>query len=271
MPVLAKTHRAHRPAVLFTYNPKVRWLARRVLPLLTIGHDVECPCCDRQFSRFISRHGVDSLCPGCLALQRHRLLVLYLLRETAVATGALAVLHIAPEEGVQAKLVQFAGADYVTLDASPSPIVSVVGDVTALPFSPDSFDLVVCSHVLEHVVDDATALREFFRVLRPGGSAVLPHPVHDDRATTFEDSTITSPRERLLAFGATDHVRVYGRDFADRVHGAGFDVARVDYLATLDRDMVRKNGLGAEGKVLYIGTKPLAGSSATPTESRASA
>ena len=191
--------------------------------------------------------------------------MLYVLRETGTASGELDVLHIAPEEGLQEKLVQIAGPGYVTLDASPSAIVSVRGDVTALPFPAGAFDLVICSHVLEHVPDDASALREFFRVLRPGGSALLPHPVHDELAATVEDPAITSPRDRLRAFGATDHVRVYGADFTDRVHAAGFDVSKVDYLATLDRQTAVKYGLGGEGKILYVTTKPLSGSGATQT------
>jgi hypothetical protein len=110
--------------------------------------------------------------------------------------------------------------------------------------------------VLEHVTDDATALREFARVLRPGRSAVLMHPVHDDLATTFEDSAITSPRERLRAFGATDHLRVYGRDFPNRVRAAGFDVLREDYVNALDAESVLRYGLGSESGMVYVATKP---------------
>jgi SAM-dependent methyltransferase len=263
VPVLATTGRSYRPAVLFTYNPKMRRVARRVLPWFYTGQSVECPCCEHLFRRFIQRYGVDSLCPGCLALQRHRLLVLYLLRETAVASGVLDVLHVAPEEGLQDKLRQIAGPGYVTLDASPTAIVSVHADVTALPFSPRSFDLVICSHVLEHVPDDARALGEFLRVLRPGGSALLLQPIHDELPATVEDPAITSPRERLRAFGATDHVRLYGRDFTDRVRSAGFDVSKVDYLAALDQQTIMKHGLGRECEAVYVATKPLSVVSAT--------
>ena len=246
--------------MLFTYSPKIRRLARRVLPLFYLGHNVECPCCERQFRRFIPRHGVDSLCPGCLALQRHRLLVLYLVRETCVPSGTLAVLHIAPEEGLQEKLTQIAGPDYVTLDASPSATVAVRGDVTALPFSPASFDLIICSHVLEHVPDDARALSELIRVLRPGGSAVLLQPVHDELEATVEDPAITSPAERRRAFGQSDHARIYGRDFPERVRAAGFEVSKLDYLAALDRQTIVMHGLGRE--FIYVATKPSPCSSA---------
>ncbi len=256
MPVLAKTHRAYRPSILFTYNPRLRLLARRVLPVLYSGGAVVCPCCDRSFRKFIPRHGVDSLCPGCLALQRHRLLILYLLRETDLATGNLDILHMAPEDGLQERFLEIAGPGYVTVDASPTTNVSVHADITALPFPDDSFDLVICSHVLEHVQDDTGALRELFRVLRPGGTAVLPHPVHEDIPMTVEDPAIVAPRDRLEMFGATDHVRVYGADFRDRVKEAGFDVSRIDYQDELDSETVRKHGLGSEGRILYVATKP---------------
>ncbi len=256
MPVLAKTHRSYRPAILFTYSPRLRRIAQTVLPPLYRGDSVECPCCDHRFRKFISRHGVDSMCPRCLALQRHRSLALYLLRETDIASGTIDVLHVAPEEGLQAKLSRATHSNYVTIDASPSPIVSVVGDVTALPFPNESFDLVICSHVLEHVQDDASALREFFRVLRPGGCALLPHPVHEDMPATIEDPEITSPSERLAMFGATDHVRVYGADFTERVQAAGFDVSRQDYHALLGDEAREKYDLGSEGRFLYIAKKP---------------
>ena len=257
MPVLAKTGKAYRPAVLFTYSPRVRRIAQAVLPLLYRGDSVECPCCDHRFRKLIPRHGVDSMCPHCLALQRHRSLALYLLRETTIASGTLDVLHVAPEEGLQKKLAATAKSTYVTVDASPSPIVSVVGDVTALPFPDGSFDLVICSHVLEHVQDDAAALGELYRVLRPGGSALLPHPVHEDMPTTIEDPEVTAPRDRLRLFGATDHVRAYGADFTARVQAAGFVVSRIDYLELFGPEASARYGLGNEGRFLYIAEKPV--------------
>jgi SAM-dependent methyltransferase len=258
MPVLARSQK-RLPAVLFTYSPRVRRVAQSVLPILYRGDSVECPCCDHRSRKFIPRHGVDSMCPHCLALQRHRSLALYLIQETDIASGTFDVLHVAPEEGLREKLVRTAKANYVTVDAEPSPIVSVVGDVTALPFPDESFDLVICSHVLEHVQDDASALRELFRVLRPGGVALLPHPVHEDIPTTIEDPAITAPSDRLRMFGATDHVRVYGADFSDRVRAAGFDVTRLDYLAMLGDEASVKYGLGSEGQFLYVATKSPSG------------
>jgi len=254
VPVFAKTD-SRLPALLFTYSPSVRRVAKATLPVLYRGVTVECPCCDHTFRGFIPRHGVDSLCPNCLGLQRHRLLALYLRNDTAVTTGTLDVLHIAPEDGLRERLSRLVGDRYVSMDASPAYEGAIVGDVTAMPFDSGSFDLVICSHVLEHVEDDAAALAEMHRVLRPGGQAILPHPVHEDQPATFEDPTITDPRKRLQAFGATDHVRVYGADFSDRVRAAGFEVRRRDYLAAFSHEEVGRYGLGSEGRFLYIATK----------------
>lgn len=239
--------------MLFTYSPLARKLAQWTLPALYRGNGLECPCCDRRFRAFIPRHGVDSMCPGCLGLQRHRLLILYVMRELALSR--LSVLHVAPEEGVQQKLKRLIPRGYVTMDASSTSIAETTGTITAIPFQPDSFDVVICSHVLEHVVEDTVALREFWRVLRPGGRALLMQPVHDELAQTVEDARITSPRDRLRAFGQHDHVRIYGRDFISRVIDAGFSVDPLDYLPKAGSDAVTRYGLGPE--TIYIATKPV--------------
>jgi SAM-dependent methyltransferase len=129
-------------------------------------------------------------------------------------------------------------------------------DVVALPFEDGTFDLVVCSHVLEHVVDDRAAMAELLRVLRPEGRALLLQPVHDELPRTIEDPTITEPAERLRAFGQRDHVRIYGRDFVPRLQETGFDVGVVDYVDSVDPETVRRCGLGPE--LIYVGTKALA-------------
>ncbi len=180
-------------------------------------------------------------------------MVVYLLRELAIGSRQLAVLHVAPEEGVQEKLRRLVGSSYVTLDASPSSTAAVHGDVTALPFESALFDLVICSHVLEHVVDDARALHEFERVLRPAGVALLMQPVHDELEATVEDRTVVSPRERRRAFGQSDHVRIYGRDFESRVRSAGFTVSKLDYVAALDEATILEHELGQE--FIYVARK----------------
>jgi hypothetical protein len=186
------------------------------------GEGVSCPCCGESFRAFADQNGKPGeRCPRCWSVSRNRFLYLYL-REEGLIDPALHVLHIAPEEGIHRHYKGSTG--YVAGDLIPSVRVRQTMTVEALPFADDCFDLVLCSHVLEHVTDDRLALREFHRVLRPGGRALLQHPILLTRATTDDDPSVTDPAERLRRFGQEDHVRLYGRDFDDRVREAGFDV-----------------------------------------------
>jgi SAM-dependent methyltransferase len=140
-----------------------------------------------------------------------------------VGRQPLDVLHYAPEPSLAAALGEAVGVRHVSIDLE-SRLADHAMDATALDFPDASFDLVICSHVLEHVPDDRRAMREMQRVLRPGGTALLQHPVVPGQAT-FEDPSITDPHERLRLFSQADHVRVYGPDISERLQGAGFDVS----------------------------------------------
>jgi SAM-dependent methyltransferase len=153
-------------------------------------------------------------------------------RETDLLTEPRSILHIAPE-GVLASLLQRPNIEYVSGDLRPGQAMEVM-DLTALPRPDHTFDAVLCNHVLEHVPDDAGALSEIHRVLRPGGVAIMQHPIDNSRAHTYEDWDATTPEDRLREFGQEDHVRVYGRDFADRLTDAGFKVTIRQYADELD-------------------------------------
>jgi SAM-dependent methyltransferase len=153
-------------------------------------------------------------------------MVLYL-RDEGLLDPALRVLHFAPEDGIWRHFRR--SPQYVTADLEPGVRVMKTMSVESLPFADASFDLLICSHVLEHVTDDRRALAEFRRVLGPEGRALLQHPVLSTLETTREDPTVTDPKERERLFWQDDHVRLYGRDFVDRVRAAGFDVEQVDY------------------------------------------
>jgi ubiquinone/menaquinone biosynthesis C-methylase UbiE len=118
-----------------------------------------------------------------------------------------------------------------------SPLAEVKGDLTALPFEDERFDVVFCNHVLEHIADDLTAMRELYRVLKPGGWGIVQVPMKADLLETYEDLSITTTAEREKHFGQYDHVRWYGReDYFTRLAQAGFvtEALRVSELFTDD-------------------------------------
>jgi SAM-dependent methyltransferase len=131
------------------------------------------------------------------------------------------VLHVAPERCFEGRLKAALGADYLTTDLL-DPHVMERMDITEIRYPDESFDVIYCSHVLEHVPDDRKAMREFRRVLKKSGWAVLLVPITTE--STVEDPSITDPAERLRLFGQDDHVRRYGPDYLDRLREAGFDV-----------------------------------------------
>lgn len=185
----------------------------------------ECPVCGRISSEFRS-FGLDprpdAQCPRCGALERHRLLWLYLSQRTNLFDGRRkTMLHVAPEECLEERFRRRLGAGYVTADLL-NPRAMVTMDVTNIQYPNHSFDVIYCSHVLEHVVDDRRAMREFRRVMKPGGWAILVVPITAER--TFEDPSVIDPAERLRVFGQEDHVRRYGPDYVDRLREAGFRV-----------------------------------------------
>ena len=235
------------------YGRRIRSAAQRVLPVLFAGRGVECPCCGGAFRAFVPRYRGDALCPRCLSLGRHRLLWLYLEREVGIGGTPARVLHFAPEEGIERRLRALQSLSYVSVDLDPSSIASVRADITAIPFPDGSFDIVLCSHVLEHVLDDGGAMSELHRVLRPGGVLYSLHPVDEDRAETFEDPSATSASDRRRLFGQHDHVRIYGRDFVGRLEQAGFAVGREWYGRSLTQEAIRRYRPGDDP--IYVCTK----------------
>ncbi len=233
-------------------RPVLQRIAGWAVPLAGVfykGHGVECPVCGRRYRRFLPYGYVTSrpnaLCPHCLALERHRLLWLYLVRETDLTTALPRTLHIAPEVCLMRHLKPLFAAhpeQYVTADLE-SPLADLHFDVQRIPLADASFDVVVCNHLLEHVADDRRALGELHRILRPGGWGILLSPVDGSRAETFEDDTITDPAERTRIFGQYDHRRIYGADYVDRLRSAGFEAEAIDYAARLGDEARRRYAL----------------------------
>lgn len=194
------------------------------------------------------------LAPGTLSLERHRLFWLYLTRETSFFTSeGLRVLHFAPEQAFLKRFKKLKHIQYTTTDLN-SPIADVTADICYLPFENDSYDFIICNHVLEHIPDHLKAMRELFRVLAPGGTAILQVPYEANRETTFEDDSIIDPKERAQLFGQYDHVRVYGMDYFDTLRSVGFTVTAIDYTSTLSEEEIDTYRL-AKGELLPVCSK----------------
>lgn len=230
-----------------------------LLGLLYIGRGRECPVCGVRRRRFLPYGYVtsreDALCPRCLALERHRLLWLWIERETDLTTARPRLLHIAPEVSLMRRFKRvYAGTgDYLTADLC-SPLAQMHFDVQQIPLADESVDAVICNHLLEHVDDDRQAMRELHRIMRRGGWGIMLSPVDESREKTFEDPAVTDPKERTRLFGQYDHRRVYGRDYADRLREAGFEVQTLHYARRFSDDDRRRYALRDEP--LYIVRRP---------------
>ena len=190
------------------------------------------------------------LSPSTLSLERHRLLWLYLKNETDFFTVDKKVLHFAPEQCFLKQFKALKNIDYTTTDLE-SPIADIKADICNLPFEDDSYDIIFCNHVLEHIPDDTKAMQELYRVLKKGGMAILQIPQEIDRETTFEDNSITDKKERAKIFGQYDHVRIYGRDYFDKLRSVGFKVDEVDYTSKLSNEDILKYCL-TRGEILPV-------------------
>lgn len=190
----------------------------------------------------------NALCPGTLSLERHRLLWLYLDRKTTFIKQSLKVLHVAPEQVFYQKFKQFQHWDYTTTDLY-SPLADVVADICNLPFEDQSFDLILCNHVLEHISDDRKAMMELYRVLKKGGTLIAQVPIDENRQITFEDNSITDPGERTQVFGQYDHLRIYGQDYYQRLASVGFSVERIFLQEDLTQEEAIRYALPQKEKI----------------------
>ena len=184
----------------------------------------------------------NALCPGTLSLERHRLLWLYLERETTFLKQELKVLHVAPEQVFYRKFKLFKHWNYTTTDLY-SPLADVIADISNLPFREDQYDLILCNHVLEHIPDDLKAMAELYRVLKKGGTLIAQVPLDENLKKTFEDKSIIDPKARAKVFGQYDHVRIYGQDYFTRLESVGFSPNIVQPQNSLTKEEIKKFAL----------------------------
>ena len=190
----------------------------------------------------------NALCPGTLSLERHRLLWLYLERETNFINNAIKVLHVAPEQVFYQKFKTFTHWEYTTTDLY-SPLAEIKADLCELPFQDNYYDLILCNHVLEHIPEDQKAMQEMYRVLKPGGTLIAQVPLEENRTETFEDNSITDKATRTEIFGQYDHVRIYGTDYYTRLESVGFDSHAIDFLKKLTSQEKQKFALPYSEKI----------------------
>jgi SAM-dependent methyltransferase len=217
------------------------------LPFRRLDTSFQCPICNHR-SKYLWISGHDepvlrnyqvigggaryATCIWCKSLDRDRLLWLYLQHYTSLLKSKHAtLLHIAPEPCIQQKLQAQLGNNYVAGDKFEKGYKYAKGkttymDITQLAMPDDVYDYIICNHVLEHIPDDAKAMTELQRVLKPGGTAILQVPFSPILPQTLEDASVTSPEARLSQYGQSDHVRLYGNDYITRLTKCGFIVAK---------------------------------------------
>ncbi len=221
------------------------------------GKNVACPICEHTFRKMLpyGNKGWDNrLCPKCLSLERHRLLWLFLKNKTDFFEKPYKVLHVAPEQPFLKRFRRIESLDYITGDLF-SPIADVKMDVRNIPFPENEFDIVICNHVMEHIIEEQKAAKEFFRVLKPGAYAILQVPIDYKRTETYEDYSITNRKDREQHFGQYDHVRLYGLDYPERIAKAGFVVEKKDYSQEIGQEKADYYRLD-KNEIIYLFYKP---------------
>ena len=218
------------------------------------GNTYTDPIDGKSYRRFLpygyAKVRENVLAPGTLSLERHRLFWLYLKNETTFFSDPLRVLHFAPEQAFVQKFKKQKNLTYTTTDLN-SPIADVKADICDLPFKDNSFDFIICNHVLEHIPDDTKAMQELYRVLAPSGTAIVQVPYDAKREITFEDNTISDQRERTRIFGQYDHLRVYGMDYFKKLSSIGFEVNALDYTSSMTSDDIERYRL-CKGELLPV-------------------
>ena len=256
---------------------RMSYVARPIIAFSLKGTNFTDPIDGKSFKSMLP-YGYETqrnnvLSPSTLSLERHRLLWLYLNEQTdffkselvsdssftntkriklrdAETNSALKVLHFAPEQAFYKLFRNQKNLEYTTTDLF-SPLADVKADICDLPFEDNQYDVILCNHVLEHIPDDMKAMQELYRVLKPGGMAILQIPQDLSRATTFADDSITDQKERAKIFGQYDHVRIYGRDYFDKLRSIGFKVVEEDYTNKIAPELVEKYCL-AKGEIIPV-------------------
>ena len=230
-----------RPQLIFWSK-----ILQPILDLFYRGNKFLDPINGKLYRKFLPygyvKQRKNALSPGTLSLERHRLLWLYLNNETEFFKKKIKVLHIAPEQCFYKIFKKLKNINYTTFDLN-SPLADIKGDICKMPFEKNSFDYILCNHVLEHINDDKKAMTEIYRVLNICGTAILQVPINLNNKTTLEDNGINNKQERIEKFGQYDHVRLYGLDYFKKLQNIGFEVDQVKYASRFNDDEILKYGI----------------------------
>jgi SAM-dependent methyltransferase len=237
---------------------RLSYVSRLFLPFFLKGNKFEDPIDGKRYRKLLpygygKHQRPNALAPGSNSLERHRLLWLYLQRETQFFKKPAKMLHVAPEQCFYGRFKKMPHLDYLTADLN-SPIADVKMDIHNIQYPDSTFDVIFCNHVLEHVNDDAQCMRELCRVLKPGGLAVMQVPHYPEMGPTIEDPSIADPKERERLFGQYDHVRKYGNDLQERLQKAGFVVTPYHHTEKLTTEEAQRFAL-APNEILYACSK----------------
>ena len=218
-------------------------LFKPIIRLYLTGNRYTDPIDGKSFRSFIpygyNKVRENALSPSTYSLERHRMLWLYLKNETNIFTEKVRLLHFAPEPAFHKIFKNCNNISYDTIDLN-SPLAEIKADICNLPLENDTYDYILCNHVLEHIDDDIKAMSELYRVLKKGGVGIFQIPIDIKRKKTFEDPSITEPKERNRRFGQYDHVRIYGMDYFDRLFSVGFSVQQIHYANNLTKEEITR-------------------------------
>jgi SAM-dependent methyltransferase len=225
-----------RPALI-----KISLWIRPIIAFLLKGNQFTDPIDGKSFRYFLpygyGKIRYNVLSPSTLSLERHRLMWLFLKNKTDFFSAPKKVLHIAPEQCFIKLFRNQQNLDYLTTDLH-SPLADVKADILDLPFDDNSFDVVICNHVLEHIINDQKAMSELYRVMKKGGFGIFQVPQDLSLKKTYEDFLITNPKERAIHFGQYDHVRIYGQDYFNRLEKVGFEVHPINLSSELSSELI---------------------------------
>jgi SAM-dependent methyltransferase len=238
-------------------NLTLRSLAREVVKgpigqVLFFGNARFCPICQSNLRSFLPYgypRRLDVRCPICDSVERHRLIWLFFQKKTNLFdANKKKMLHIAPERCLATRLSGMQSMEYLSADIC-NPAAMVKMDITNIQYPDNTFDVIYCSHILEHILDDRKAMREFYRVLTNEGWAVLQVPIMLE--TTYEDPAIIDPTERAKAFGQSDHVRCYGQDYEQRLIDAGFNVKRIKVTEVVKQKEIERMRIDEKEDIFF--------------------